>query len=269
MSLYYLYTLFFYIIKFFFFLMIRRPPRSTQGVSSAASDVYKRQVSTQSTWAYFGVFTSLTFLGYCGYFLWKIRTELDSQDMLNKYGSLYYNLRTTNWKCFYYYLFWFIGIRVLLISLIVFLEKSPNGQIYSFFAIHCFAVGYLIVIRPFKNILEFVNTLFGYLGIIIGSCLYMGLNNSNLNQAYVEDLGKWVMYTTIVTASLNILMCIISASWDFYNWFEKSYPDIDQPHKGIQRITQKEVSMEENPGSVVKELSELQSSDFNLSLIQI
>eukprot|EP00831_Metopus_contortus_P047288 TRINITY_DN3811_c0_g1_i14.p3 TRINITY_DN3811_c0_g1~~TRINITY_DN3811_c0_g1_i14.p3 ORF type:complete len:181 (-),score=17.41 TRINITY_DN3811_c0_g1_i14:1309-1851(-) len=35
----------------FFFLMIRRPPRSTQGVSSAASDVYKRQVSTQSTWA--------------------------------------------------------------------------------------------------------------------------------------------------------------------------------------------------------------------------
>eukprot|EP00831_Metopus_contortus_P011945 TRINITY_DN14791_c0_g2_i3.p2 TRINITY_DN14791_c0_g2~~TRINITY_DN14791_c0_g2_i3.p2 ORF type:complete len:163 (-),score=18.83 TRINITY_DN14791_c0_g2_i3:442-930(-) len=30
----------------FFFLMIRRPPRSTQGVSSAASDVYKRQDSS-------------------------------------------------------------------------------------------------------------------------------------------------------------------------------------------------------------------------------
>eukprot|EP00657_Telonema_sp_P-1_P002518 TRINITY_DN15831_c0_g1_i1.p1 TRINITY_DN15831_c0_g1~~TRINITY_DN15831_c0_g1_i1.p1 ORF type:complete len:165 (-),score=42.69 TRINITY_DN15831_c0_g1_i1:74-568(-) len=29
--------------------MIRRPPRSTQSRSSAASDVYKRQVSTQST----------------------------------------------------------------------------------------------------------------------------------------------------------------------------------------------------------------------------
>eukprot|EP00831_Metopus_contortus_P003018 TRINITY_DN11125_c0_g1_i2.p2 TRINITY_DN11125_c0_g1~~TRINITY_DN11125_c0_g1_i2.p2 ORF type:complete len:134 (+),score=50.51 TRINITY_DN11125_c0_g1_i2:74-475(+) len=28
----------------FFFLMIRLPPRSTQGVSSAASDVYKRQI---------------------------------------------------------------------------------------------------------------------------------------------------------------------------------------------------------------------------------
>ena len=27
-----------------FFLMLRRPPRSKQGVSSAASDVYKRQV---------------------------------------------------------------------------------------------------------------------------------------------------------------------------------------------------------------------------------
>eukprot|EP00831_Metopus_contortus_P000592 TRINITY_DN1021_c0_g1_i2.p2 TRINITY_DN1021_c0_g1~~TRINITY_DN1021_c0_g1_i2.p2 ORF type:complete len:136 (+),score=9.25 TRINITY_DN1021_c0_g1_i2:2-409(+) len=32
----------------FFFLMIRRPPRSTQGVSSAASDVYKRQVINSS-----------------------------------------------------------------------------------------------------------------------------------------------------------------------------------------------------------------------------
>ena len=29
--------------RFFFFLMIRRPPRSTQSRSSAASDVYKRQ----------------------------------------------------------------------------------------------------------------------------------------------------------------------------------------------------------------------------------
>ncbi|VTU48538.1 phage major capsid protein [Lactobacillus casei subsp. casei ATCC 393] [Lacticaseibacillus rhamnosus] len=29
------------------FLKIRRPPRYTQGVSSAASDVYKRQVNTQ------------------------------------------------------------------------------------------------------------------------------------------------------------------------------------------------------------------------------
>eukprot|EP00656_Telonema_subtile_P010660 TRINITY_DN15172_c0_g1_i1.p1 TRINITY_DN15172_c0_g1~~TRINITY_DN15172_c0_g1_i1.p1 ORF type:complete len:338 (-),score=93.38 TRINITY_DN15172_c0_g1_i1:172-1185(-) len=34
---------------FFFFLRIRRPPRSTLSSSSAASDVYKRQVSTQST----------------------------------------------------------------------------------------------------------------------------------------------------------------------------------------------------------------------------
>eukprot|EP00657_Telonema_sp_P-1_P009880 TRINITY_DN412_c0_g1_i6.p1 TRINITY_DN412_c0_g1~~TRINITY_DN412_c0_g1_i6.p1 ORF type:complete len:123 (-),score=30.95 TRINITY_DN412_c0_g1_i6:205-573(-) len=34
--------LLFYIV-FFFFLMIRRPPRSTQSRSSAASDVYKRQ----------------------------------------------------------------------------------------------------------------------------------------------------------------------------------------------------------------------------------
>eukprot|EP00825_Cyclidium_porcatum_P024781 TRINITY_DN27138_c0_g1_i1.p2 TRINITY_DN27138_c0_g1~~TRINITY_DN27138_c0_g1_i1.p2 ORF type:complete len:260 (+),score=87.45 TRINITY_DN27138_c0_g1_i1:96-875(+) len=32
--------------------MIRRPPRSTHCISSAASDVYKRQVSTQSTWVH-------------------------------------------------------------------------------------------------------------------------------------------------------------------------------------------------------------------------
>eukprot|EP00825_Cyclidium_porcatum_P007042 TRINITY_DN1351_c1_g2_i4.p2 TRINITY_DN1351_c1_g2~~TRINITY_DN1351_c1_g2_i4.p2 ORF type:complete len:105 (-),score=24.87 TRINITY_DN1351_c1_g2_i4:431-745(-) len=41
---------FFIVVFFFFFLMIRRPPRSTHCISSAASDVYKRQVSTQSTW---------------------------------------------------------------------------------------------------------------------------------------------------------------------------------------------------------------------------
>ena len=43
------YSIFFYvsfqnfILSVFFFLMIRRPPRSTQSRSSAASDVYKRQ----------------------------------------------------------------------------------------------------------------------------------------------------------------------------------------------------------------------------------
>eukprot|EP00825_Cyclidium_porcatum_P000779 TRINITY_DN1030_c0_g1_i5.p2 TRINITY_DN1030_c0_g1~~TRINITY_DN1030_c0_g1_i5.p2 ORF type:complete len:102 (+),score=35.48 TRINITY_DN1030_c0_g1_i5:236-541(+) len=31
---------------FFFFLMIRRPPRSTHCISSAASDVYKRQINS-------------------------------------------------------------------------------------------------------------------------------------------------------------------------------------------------------------------------------
>ena len=30
--------------EMFFFLMVRRPPRSTQSRSSAASDVYKRQL---------------------------------------------------------------------------------------------------------------------------------------------------------------------------------------------------------------------------------
>eukprot|EP00831_Metopus_contortus_P052542 TRINITY_DN44103_c0_g1_i1.p1 TRINITY_DN44103_c0_g1~~TRINITY_DN44103_c0_g1_i1.p1 ORF type:complete len:151 (-),score=35.79 TRINITY_DN44103_c0_g1_i1:51-503(-) len=39
---------------FFFFLMIRRPPRSTQGVSSAASDVYKRQLLGLGTYDWKG-----------------------------------------------------------------------------------------------------------------------------------------------------------------------------------------------------------------------
>src|SRR5450756_1932906 len=36
-------------LSFFFFLMIRRPPRSTQSRSSAASDVYKRQIQHHAT----------------------------------------------------------------------------------------------------------------------------------------------------------------------------------------------------------------------------
>ena len=35
-----------YLVGVIFFLMIRRPPRSTRGISSAASDVYKRQPET-------------------------------------------------------------------------------------------------------------------------------------------------------------------------------------------------------------------------------
>eukprot|EP00825_Cyclidium_porcatum_P024091 TRINITY_DN2662_c0_g1_i12.p1 TRINITY_DN2662_c0_g1~~TRINITY_DN2662_c0_g1_i12.p1 ORF type:complete len:128 (+),score=16.37 TRINITY_DN2662_c0_g1_i12:10-393(+) len=35
-------------VFFFFFLMIRRPPRSTHCISSAASDVYKRQTHQSS-----------------------------------------------------------------------------------------------------------------------------------------------------------------------------------------------------------------------------
>eukprot|EP00831_Metopus_contortus_P056882 TRINITY_DN4913_c0_g1_i6.p1 TRINITY_DN4913_c0_g1~~TRINITY_DN4913_c0_g1_i6.p1 ORF type:complete len:578 (-),score=174.41 TRINITY_DN4913_c0_g1_i6:22-1755(-) len=50
LNVFFLLNLLIFFQYFFFFLMIRRPPRSTQGVSSAASDVYKRQVSTQSTW---------------------------------------------------------------------------------------------------------------------------------------------------------------------------------------------------------------------------
>eukprot|EP00825_Cyclidium_porcatum_P040007 TRINITY_DN4971_c0_g1_i1.p5 TRINITY_DN4971_c0_g1~~TRINITY_DN4971_c0_g1_i1.p5 ORF type:complete len:102 (+),score=16.63 TRINITY_DN4971_c0_g1_i1:64-369(+) len=36
-------------VCFFFFLMIRRPPRSTHCISSAASDVYKRQAKADLT----------------------------------------------------------------------------------------------------------------------------------------------------------------------------------------------------------------------------
>ena len=53
-----LFFFFFFLFFFFFFLMIRRPPRSTPLYSSAASDVYKRQVSIL-------VATDLVVLGAC------------------------------------------------------------------------------------------------------------------------------------------------------------------------------------------------------------
>eukprot|EP00825_Cyclidium_porcatum_P012947 TRINITY_DN16779_c0_g3_i1.p2 TRINITY_DN16779_c0_g3~~TRINITY_DN16779_c0_g3_i1.p2 ORF type:complete len:108 (-),score=44.26 TRINITY_DN16779_c0_g3_i1:63-386(-) len=37
-------------LTIFFFLMIRRPPRSTHCISSAASDVYKRQEDDMHVW---------------------------------------------------------------------------------------------------------------------------------------------------------------------------------------------------------------------------
>eukprot|EP00825_Cyclidium_porcatum_P025912 TRINITY_DN28025_c0_g1_i1.p3 TRINITY_DN28025_c0_g1~~TRINITY_DN28025_c0_g1_i1.p3 ORF type:complete len:177 (+),score=12.17 TRINITY_DN28025_c0_g1_i1:67-597(+) len=43
-------------VLFFFFLMIRRPPRSTHCISSAASDVYKRQ---------FQYFPHFSFASFC------------------------------------------------------------------------------------------------------------------------------------------------------------------------------------------------------------
>src|SRR5678809_485953 len=45
----FLFKLYYWVSSFFFFLMIRRPPRSTLDRSSAASDVYKRQVKAWIT----------------------------------------------------------------------------------------------------------------------------------------------------------------------------------------------------------------------------
>ena len=50
---------------FFFFLMIRRPPRSTQSRSSAASDVYKRQLLCDPEQA-FGNQEGLIFSSFLG-----------------------------------------------------------------------------------------------------------------------------------------------------------------------------------------------------------
>ena len=50
--------------------MIRRPPRSTQGYSSAASDVYKRQVAFEyrALWIQAGLY----FLTTCWVYRWQI-----------------------------------------------------------------------------------------------------------------------------------------------------------------------------------------------------
>eukprot|EP00831_Metopus_contortus_P006798 TRINITY_DN125_c0_g1_i6.p3 TRINITY_DN125_c0_g1~~TRINITY_DN125_c0_g1_i6.p3 ORF type:complete len:301 (+),score=63.49 TRINITY_DN125_c0_g1_i6:95-997(+) len=73
---------------FFFFLMIRRPPRSTQGVSSAASDVYKRQVSTQSTWEiiYLQLFIQQIILQVVNK-LKQYRNFFEELLVMNKYGK--------------------------------------------------------------------------------------------------------------------------------------------------------------------------------------
>eukprot|EP00825_Cyclidium_porcatum_P051429 TRINITY_DN9457_c0_g1_i5.p2 TRINITY_DN9457_c0_g1~~TRINITY_DN9457_c0_g1_i5.p2 ORF type:complete len:108 (+),score=28.70 TRINITY_DN9457_c0_g1_i5:88-411(+) len=55
---------------FFFFLMIRRPPRSTHCISSAASDVYKRQQLQYSN-----------FFEFKGFFLIKYEIKMNN-DMI-------------------------------------------------------------------------------------------------------------------------------------------------------------------------------------------
>eukprot|EP00831_Metopus_contortus_P030894 TRINITY_DN2527_c0_g2_i2.p2 TRINITY_DN2527_c0_g2~~TRINITY_DN2527_c0_g2_i2.p2 ORF type:complete len:142 (+),score=26.64 TRINITY_DN2527_c0_g2_i2:58-483(+) len=79
--------------------MMRRPPRSTQGVSSAASDVYKRQVSTQSTWVYFflkikNLVPKLDVLSSSQSFLTKENTVsiMAQQDFQKSKSSLSYSL---------------------------------------------------------------------------------------------------------------------------------------------------------------------------------
>eukprot|EP00825_Cyclidium_porcatum_P039228 TRINITY_DN4704_c0_g1_i3.p1 TRINITY_DN4704_c0_g1~~TRINITY_DN4704_c0_g1_i3.p1 ORF type:complete len:116 (+),score=36.34 TRINITY_DN4704_c0_g1_i3:71-418(+) len=64
---------------FFFFLMIRRPPRSTHCISSAASDVYKRQVNNGSIIEP----RIIQDLSYTGSF-----SRIQFQDSLNKQFSL-------------------------------------------------------------------------------------------------------------------------------------------------------------------------------------
>eukprot|EP00825_Cyclidium_porcatum_P050871 TRINITY_DN9183_c0_g1_i2.p1 TRINITY_DN9183_c0_g1~~TRINITY_DN9183_c0_g1_i2.p1 ORF type:complete len:261 (-),score=63.03 TRINITY_DN9183_c0_g1_i2:125-907(-) len=54
---------------FFFFLMIRRPPRSTHCISSAASDVYKRQVQDTATKNMHkcGIYLIVDYIEFIGY----------------------------------------------------------------------------------------------------------------------------------------------------------------------------------------------------------
>eukprot|EP00831_Metopus_contortus_P078744 TRINITY_DN7683_c0_g2_i1.p2 TRINITY_DN7683_c0_g2~~TRINITY_DN7683_c0_g2_i1.p2 ORF type:complete len:101 (-),score=34.40 TRINITY_DN7683_c0_g2_i1:69-371(-) len=66
--------------------MIRRPPRSTQGVSSAASDVYKRQVSTQSTWGIMFKGIWLMLLGFAaGLFTDRFQEAEDQEQYTTHY----------------------------------------------------------------------------------------------------------------------------------------------------------------------------------------
>eukprot|EP00831_Metopus_contortus_P028434 TRINITY_DN23629_c0_g1_i2.p1 TRINITY_DN23629_c0_g1~~TRINITY_DN23629_c0_g1_i2.p1 ORF type:complete len:135 (+),score=28.98 TRINITY_DN23629_c0_g1_i2:57-461(+) len=81
---------------FFFFLMIRRPPRSTQGVSSAASDVYKRQTwgSFDKAFLVIGIILAIAaFVGGVAMFVYgvmKSNSKKDIVDLLLAYLSVSY-----------------------------------------------------------------------------------------------------------------------------------------------------------------------------------
>ena len=64
----------------FFFLMIRRPPRSTQSRSSAASDVYKRQIQVwlKLSWPWTGAVVNI--LRDRGFFLGGILPRWFGED---------------------------------------------------------------------------------------------------------------------------------------------------------------------------------------------
>eukprot|EP00831_Metopus_contortus_P016810 TRINITY_DN17081_c0_g1_i2.p3 TRINITY_DN17081_c0_g1~~TRINITY_DN17081_c0_g1_i2.p3 ORF type:complete len:100 (+),score=40.65 TRINITY_DN17081_c0_g1_i2:123-422(+) len=57
--------------------MIRRPPRSTQGVSSAASDVYKRQILNGGEW-----FKKLGVAGSAGTKVFTILGDINEKGLI-------------------------------------------------------------------------------------------------------------------------------------------------------------------------------------------
>eukprot|EP00831_Metopus_contortus_P027653 TRINITY_DN23193_c0_g1_i2.p1 TRINITY_DN23193_c0_g1~~TRINITY_DN23193_c0_g1_i2.p1 ORF type:complete len:143 (+),score=30.51 TRINITY_DN23193_c0_g1_i2:66-494(+) len=77
-----------------FFLMIRRPPRSTQGVSSAASDVYKRQsIYWNMFLAFFGRNISYQNNWFFSVFFGEICKPYRSQNFINYFFGYFSGIR--------------------------------------------------------------------------------------------------------------------------------------------------------------------------------
>eukprot|EP01015_Nassula_variabilis_P023137 TRINITY_DN430_c0_g1_i8.p2 TRINITY_DN430_c0_g1~~TRINITY_DN430_c0_g1_i8.p2 ORF type:complete len:163 (-),score=50.77 TRINITY_DN430_c0_g1_i8:131-619(-) len=158
----------------FFFLMIRRPPRSTQSRSSAASDVYKRQVSTQSTW------------GIQFYFQYLTNQKMANLAVVTKTVG---------------------GITAILVCIACILSMFHYGFLYlGFKPINIMIVSAILACAEFE--VEFVRKWFHILQYYWGKALFYLFLGTVMYDNY--DLFHWV--TSIILLVVGIIYLIFECT---------------------------------------------------------